>query len=110
MGQPATSRRGTRSPTPWIIDLIEEDDALVEFKTLKATPPLDALPDNLRLTAYGYAYEILIGGPKVDRVVNLVKDQAPEDRGAGPLARRRGLRAALQRRERSASRHRLGGH
>ncbi len=66
-------------PLRGIIDLVEGEDELVEFKTPKATPPLDALPDNLQLTAYSYAYEILFGRPpKVIRLVNLVKTKHPK--------------------------------
>ena len=66
-------------PLRGIIDLVEGEDELVEFKVPQKTPPLADLPDNLQLTAYSYAYEILFGRPpKVVRLVNLVKTKHPK--------------------------------
>jgi putative RecB family exonuclease len=61
------------------IDLIEGEGEIVDFKTPKATPPLEAIPDNLQLTAYAYAYKILFGRePKELRLVHLVKTKRPK--------------------------------
>jgi putative RecB family exonuclease len=61
------------------IDLIEGEDEIVDFKTPKATPPLDGLPDNLQLTAYAYAYQILFGRPAKElRLMHLVKTKRPK--------------------------------
>lgn len=66
-------------PLRGVIDLIETDGALVEFKTPQRTPPADAIADNLQLTAYAYAYETLFGKPpSTIRLVNLVKTKQPK--------------------------------
>jgi putative RecB family exonuclease len=66
-------------PLRGIIDLVEGEDELVEFKVPQKTPPLADLPDNLQLTAYSYAYEMLFGGPpKEVRMVNLVRTKNPK--------------------------------
>ena len=66
-------------PLRGIMDLIEEDDALVEFKVPQKTPPLEELPDNIQLTVYSYAYEMLFGrAPKEIRRVNLVRTKNPK--------------------------------
>ena len=65
-------------PLRGVIDLIEADGALVEFKTPQRTPPADAIADNLQLTAYAYAYETLFGKPPAAiRLVNLSRPSSP---------------------------------
>jgi len=59
------------------IDLIEENDTIVEFKTSIKTMDLKEL--NLQLTAYSYAYEMLYQKrPKNLRVVNFLKLKKPK--------------------------------
>jgi putative RecB family exonuclease len=65
-------------PLRGVIDLIEADDSLVEFKTSQKRWAVTDLPDNIQLTAYSYAYELLFGRrPKELRLVNLVRTKAP---------------------------------
>lgn len=65
-------------PLRGVIDLIEADDTVVELKTsLRRWSPAD-LPDNLQLTAYSYAYQVLFGRPPRElRLVNLVRTKTP---------------------------------
>lgn len=66
-------------PLRGVIDLVEGEDELVEFKVPQKTPPLEDIPDNLQLTAYSYAYEILFGRPPKElRLVNLVRTKTPK--------------------------------
>jgi putative RecB family exonuclease len=59
------------------IDLLEENDCIVEFKTSVRT--MDLKDVNLQLTAYSYAYEMLYGKrPKNMRVVNFLKLKKPK--------------------------------
>ena len=59
------------------IDLLEENDGIVEFKTSIKTMDLKDL--NLQLTAYSYAYEMLFQKrPKSLRVVNFLKLKKPK--------------------------------
>jgi putative RecB family exonuclease len=61
-------------PLRGFIDLVEEDDVIVEFKTAQKAPPLSDLPDNVQLTTYAYAYATLFGRPpKEIRKVALVR-------------------------------------
>lgn len=62
-----------------IIDLIETDHVVVEFKTSARTMSSQELEDNLQLTCYAYAYEMLFQSrPQTLKVVNLVKAKAPK--------------------------------
>lgn len=66
-------------PLRGIIDLVEGEDELVEFKSPQKAPPLENLPDHLQLTAYSYAYEMLFGHPPKElRLVNLVRTKNPK--------------------------------
>jgi putative RecB family exonuclease len=66
-------------PLRGVIDLIEAVDEIVEFKTSQKSWLLSDLPDNLQLTTYSYAYEILFGrAPKELRLVNLVRIKNPK--------------------------------
>ncbi len=59
------------------IDLLEENDSIVEFKTSVKT--IDLKDVNLQLTAYSYAYEMLYGKrPRNLRVVNFLKLKKPK--------------------------------
>jgi len=61
------------------IDLIEKDDTIVEFKTSNQTYNQKNVDDNLQLTAYSYAYEMLYQKPpKRLEVVNFVKTKKPK--------------------------------
>lgn len=61
------------------IDLIEEGDAVVEFKTSAQTMSQADVEDHLQLTAYSYAYETLYRRrPRVLRVVDFVKTKRPK--------------------------------
>jgi hypothetical protein len=65
-------------PIRGYIDLIEEDDTLVEIKTSQRRWNVDSLPDNLQLTTYSYAYQMLFGrAAREVKLVNLVKNRTP---------------------------------
>jgi len=62
------------------IDLIEKDDTIVEFKTSNQTFTQKNVDDNLQLTAYSYAFEIIYQKPpKHLRVINFVKNKKAKD-------------------------------
>ena len=62
-----------------IIDLIEESDVIVEFKTSSRSMDPESLNDYLQLTTYSYAYRILFGkDPKMLKIVNFVKARTPK--------------------------------
>ncbi|MFQ5801406.1 MAG: PD-(D/E)XK nuclease family protein [Candidatus Methylomirabilales bacterium] len=66
-------------PLRGVIDLVEANDTLVEFKVPQKTPSLADLPDHLQLSVYSYAYEMLFGrAPKELRLVNLVRTKNPK--------------------------------
>lgn len=61
-----------------IIDLIEKDNTIVEFKTSTQRIDPQDLSDHLQLTAYSYAFEMLYQiPPKLLKVVNFVKSKKP---------------------------------
>lgn len=61
------------------IDLIEEDDTIVEFKTSNQTLDQKTIDDQLQLTIYSYAYEMLYQrSPKLIKVVDFVKTKKPK--------------------------------
>jgi len=61
------------------MDLIEDDDTIVEFKTSNQTMNQKDLNGNLQLTAYSYAYQFLYQKPpKLIKVVDLVKTKKPK--------------------------------
>ena len=65
-------------PLKGVIDLIESDGSITEFKTAKKSLDLAALPDHLQLTAYHYAYETLFGKPpKSLKFVQFVRTKHP---------------------------------
>ncbi|MFH1648469.1 MAG: PD-(D/E)XK nuclease family protein [Patescibacteria group bacterium] len=62
-----------------IIDLIEADETIVEFKTSSQTINQKDINDHLQLTAYSYAYEMLYRKPpKLLKVINFVKTKKPK--------------------------------
>jgi len=66
-------------PIRGVIDLVEAEGAVVEFKAPQKAPPMAELPDNVQLTVYSYAYEKLFGmPPKEIRKVSLVRTKTPK--------------------------------
>lgn len=66
-------------PIRGVIDLVEMDDVVVEFKAPQKAPPMTDLPDNLQLTVYAYAHAKLFGKPpKEIRKLSLVRKKHPE--------------------------------
>jgi hypothetical protein len=65
-------------PLRGFIDLVEEGDVIVEFKTAQKVAPLSDLPDNVQLTTYAYAYATLFGRPPREiRKVAFVRTKVP---------------------------------
>jgi CRISPR/Cas system-associated exonuclease Cas4 (RecB family) len=61
------------------IDLLEEDDIIVEFKTSAQTMAPKDVEDLMQLTAYSYAFELLHKRPpKLIKLVNFVKAKKPK--------------------------------
>ena len=61
-------------PFRGVIDLVEDGDILDEFKTSQKSWSASDLPDNVQLTAYAYAYQMLLGRPpKALRLINLIR-------------------------------------
>jgi len=61
------------------IDLLEEDDAIVEFKTSAQTANQSDIDSNIQLTTYSYAYEMLTQrAPRLIKLVNFVKTKKEE--------------------------------
>jgi putative RecB family exonuclease len=74
-------RTGEKIPVPLkgVIDLVEEDGTISEFKNAKKAFDLETLPDNLQLTAYHYAYEMLFRDrPKDLKLVQFVRTKQPK--------------------------------
>jgi putative RecB family exonuclease len=66
-------------PLEGFIDLIEQDDTITEFKTSGARLDKRSIDENLQLTAYSYAYEMLYQKPpKLLKVINFVKTRTPK--------------------------------
>jgi putative RecB family exonuclease len=62
-----------------IMDLIEQDHVVVEFKTSARTMHSQSLHDSLQLTCYSYAYGMLFQKePTLLKVVNFVKTRTPK--------------------------------
>jgi len=62
-----------------IIDLIEGDDVIIEFKTSVQTVNQKDLNNNLQLTIYSYAYEMLTQiPPRLIKLINFVKTKKPK--------------------------------
>lgn len=63
----------------WVIDLIEEDDTITEFKTSAQTMDLQEVENHLQLTIYSYAFErISRKPPKSLKIINFVKSKKPK--------------------------------
>jgi putative RecB family exonuclease len=61
------------------IDLIEEDDSIVEFKTSAQTARQSDIDSNYQLTIYSYAYEMFTQrSPRLIKLVNFVKTRKPK--------------------------------
>lgn len=59
------------------IDMIEEDDTIVEFKT--SAQSMNDIDGHLQLTAYSYAFEVLHQRPpKLLKLINFVKTKKPK--------------------------------
>ncbi len=62
-----------------VIDLIEEDDSITEFKTSAQTMDSQELENQLQLTLYSYAFEkINHRSPTALRIVDFVKSKKPK--------------------------------
>jgi putative RecB family exonuclease len=62
-----------------VIDLIEEDDTITEFKTSAQTMDSQELGNQVQLTIYSYAFErISHKPPKSLKIVNFVKSKKPK--------------------------------
>ncbi len=75
-------------PFRGVIDLVEDGDVLDEFKTSQKSWSSSDLPDNVQLTSYAYAFQMLFGRPpKTLRLINLVRtknvkiEPMPTERG-----------------------------
>lgn len=66
-------------PLRGVIDLVNADDTIDEFKAAARKFPIDDLPDNVQLTAYSYAFELLYGRPPKDlRLITLLRTKNPD--------------------------------
>lgn len=66
-------------PLKGVMDLVEEDGSISEFKTAKKAMPLEGVADHLQLTAYDYAYRMLFREPPTElRLIQLVKTKQPK--------------------------------
>ena len=75
------SQTGQRLPIDLegIIDLIEEDDTITEFKTSAQMMDPKEVESHIQLTIYSYAFEMLAHRPpKLLRVVDFVKTKKPK--------------------------------
>ena len=62
-----------------VIDLIEEDDTITEFKTSAQTMDFQEVENHLQLTIYSYAFErISRKPPKSLKIVDFVKSKKPK--------------------------------
>jgi putative RecB family exonuclease len=62
-----------------VIDLIEEDDTITEFKTSAQSMDAQELENHLQLTIYSYAFErISRKPPKTLKIVDFVKSKKPK--------------------------------
>lgn len=71
--------RGAGIDLEGVIDLIEEDDTIVEFKTSAQLIDQKEAENYLQLTIYSYAFEMLTQKrPKALKIVNFVKTKRPK--------------------------------
>ena len=83
-----TTKAALAVPLRGVIDLVEAGDILDEFKTSQKSWSATDLPDNIQLTAYAYAFQMLFGRPpKQLRLINLVRTKSPK---IEPLTTERG--------------------
>jgi len=75
------SQTGQRLPIDLegIIDLIEEDDTITEFKTSAQMMDPKEVESHIQLTIYSYAFEMLAHKPpKLLRIIDFVKTKKPK--------------------------------
>jgi putative RecB family exonuclease len=66
-------------PLQGIIDLVEDNDGIVEFKTGAKAMDKQSVANNLQLTIYAYAYWILFQKePKSLKIINFIKNKNPK--------------------------------
>lgn len=66
-------------PLKGIIDLIEADDGIVEFKTAAKAMDKKSITNNLQLTIYAYAYKTLFKNePQSLKIINFIKNKTPK--------------------------------
>ena len=66
-------------PLQGIMDLIEEDDCIGEFKTAAKAMDIQSLLNNLQLTIYAYAYQRLFSKEaKTLRIISFIKNKTPK--------------------------------
>ena len=66
-------------PIRGVMDLVQADDVIVEFKAPQKAPPVTALPDDIQVSVYAYAYEKRFGKlPREIRKVALVRTKNPK--------------------------------
>ena len=71
--------RGAVIEIEGVIDLIEEDDTITEFKTSAQTMDPKEVENHLQLTIYSYAYErISHKQPKSLKIIDFVKSKKPK--------------------------------
>ena len=66
-------------PIQGIIDVIEEGDTIGEFKTAAKAMDIQNLLNNLQLTVYAYAYQMLFRKEaKSLKIINFIKNKNPK--------------------------------
>ena len=66
-------------PLRGVMDLVEDDGVIVEFKAPQKAPPMTNLPEDIQVTTYAYAYEKLFGKlPREIRKISLVRTKSPK--------------------------------
>jgi len=66
-------------PIKGVMDLIEEEDTIGEFKTAAKSMDLQSLINNLQLTVYAYAYKQLFKTEaKTLKIINFIKNKSPK--------------------------------
>jgi CRISPR/Cas system-associated exonuclease Cas4 (RecB family) len=66
-------------PLQGVIDLIEDGDGIVEFKTGAKAMDKQSVANNLQLTIYAYAYWMLFKKePKTLKIINFIKNKHPK--------------------------------
>jgi CRISPR/Cas system-associated exonuclease Cas4 (RecB family) len=66
-------------PIQGIMDLIEEEDTIGEFKTAAKSMDIQSLINNLQLTIYAYAYQRLFSKEaKTLKIISFIKNKTPK--------------------------------